>query len=187
MTVTENFLPICLQNAFSILTEAQKTEIGKGYTKNLGYNSIGYPENLSLQLDGGFNTKLFGKDLGVIAVLNYSNNKRRTESTNRFFTINNQLADTNFDYFTEKYSNDIILGGMLNLSLKLNNNNKISLKNIITNNTVNHMSFRTGKDFEFDPINGTNIMAREIGFKETTFYNSTLSGNHKIDVLMVLP
>jgi hypothetical protein len=38
------------------------------------------------------------------------------------------------------------------------------------------MSFRTGKDFEFDPINGTNIMAREIGFKETTFYNSTLTG-----------
>ncbi|NIF04440.1 TonB-dependent receptor [Chryseobacterium sp. Tr-659] len=171
------------KNAFSILNEAQKTEIGKGYTKNLGYNSIGYPENLSLQLDGGFNTKLFGKDLGVIAVLNYSNNKRRTESTNRFFTINNQLADTNFDYFTEKYSNDIILGGMLNLSLKLNNNNKISLKNIITNNTVNHMSFRTGKDFEFDPINGTNIIAREIGFKETTFYNSTLNGTHKIDAL----
>lgn len=171
------------KNGFSILTEGQKTDIGKGYTKNLGYNSIGYPENLSLQLDGGFNTKLFGKDLGVIAVLNYSNNKRRTESTNRFFTINDQLADTNFDYFTEKYSNDIILGGMLNLSLKLNNNNKISLKNIITNNTVNHMSFRTGKDFEFDPINGTNIMAREIGFKETTFYNSTLTGTHKIDAL----
>lgn len=171
------------KNAFSILTEAQKTEIGKGYTKNFGYNSVGYPENISLQLDGGFNTKLFGKDLGVIAVLNYSNNKRRTESTNRFFTINNQLADTNFDYFTEKYSNDVILGGMLNLSLKLNNNNKISLKNIITNNTVNHMSFRTGKDFEFDPINGTNIIAREIGFKQTTFYNSTLTGTHKIEAL----
>lgn len=171
------------KNAFSTFTEAQKTEAGKGYTKNFGYNSIGYPENISLQLDGGFNTKLFGKDLGVIAVLNYSNNKRRTESTNRFFTINNQLADTNFDYFTEKYSNDVILGGMLNFTLKLNNNNKISIKNIITNNSVNHMSFRSGKDFEFDPINGTNILAREIGFKNTTFYNSTLTGTHKIDAL----
>jgi hypothetical protein len=48
--------------------------------QKLGYNSVGYPENISLQLDGGFNTKLFGKDLGVIAVLNYSNNKRRTET-----------------------------------------------------------------------------------------------------------
>ncbi|AYZ34782.1 TonB-dependent receptor [Chryseobacterium indologenes] len=171
------------KNGFSILNEAQKTEIGKGFTKNFGFNSVGYPENVSLQLDGGFNTKVFGKDLGVIAVLNYSNNKRRTESTNRFFTINDQLADTNFDYYTEKYSNDVILGGMLNLSLKLNNNNKISLKNIITNNTVNHMSFRTGKDFEFDPVNGTNIIAREIGFKQTTFYNSTINGTHKIDAL----
>ncbi|ROI06381.1 TonB-dependent receptor [Chryseobacterium sp. G0240] len=171
------------KNGFSILNEAQKTEIGKGYTKNFGFNSVGYPENISLQLDGGFNTKVFGKDLGVIAVLNYSNNKRRTESTNRFFTINDQTADTNFDYFTEKYSNDVILGGMLNLSLKFNSNNKISLKNIITNNTVNHMSFRTGKDFEFDPVNGTNIVAREIGFKQTTFYNSTINGTHKIDAL----
>lgn len=171
------------KNAFGILDEANKTRIGKDYVKGLGYNTLGYPENLSLQLDGGFNTKVFGKDLGVIAVLNYSNNKRRTESRNSFFTINDQLADTNFDYFTEKYSNDVILGGLLNLTLKLNSNNKISLKNIITNNTVNHMSFRTGKDFEFDPINGTNILAREIGFKETTFYNSTLNGTHKIDAL----
>ena len=45
------------------------------------------------------------------------------------------------------------------------------------------MSFRSGKDFEFDPINGTNILAREIGFKNTTFYNSTLTGTHKIDAL----
>ncbi|RTZ49604.1 hypothetical protein EJ377_04100 [Chryseobacterium arthrosphaerae] len=49
------------KNAFSILNEGQKTDIGKGFTKNLGYNSIGYPENLSLQLDGGFNTKLLEK------------------------------------------------------------------------------------------------------------------------------
>ncbi|MDN3691878.1 TonB-dependent receptor [Chryseobacterium tructae] len=48
---------------------------------------------------------------------------------------------------------------------------------------MNHMSFRTGKDFEFDPINGTNIQAREIGFKQTIFYNSTLTGTHKIDAL----
>ncbi len=45
------------------------------------------------------------------------------------------------------------------------------------------MSFRTGKDFEFDPVNGTNIIAREIGFKQTTFYNSTINGTHKIDAL----
>ena len=42
---------------------------------------------------------------------------------------------------------------------------------------------RTGRDFEFDPINGTNIKARELGFKETIFYNSTLNGTHKIDAL----
>jgi hypothetical protein len=45
------------------------------------------------------------------------------------------------------------------------------------------MSFRTGKDFEFDPVNGTNIMAREIGFKETTFYNSTLTELIKLMLL----
>lgn len=171
------------KNAFNALDEAQKTAIGKDYIKNIGFNTIGYPENLSLQLDGGINTKLFGKDLGVIAVLNYANNKRRTVTSNRFFTINDQVADTNFDFLTEKYSNDITLGGLLNLSLKLNSNNKISLKNIITNNTTNHMSFRSGKDFEFDPVNGTNIIAREMGFKETIFYNSTLNGTHKIDAL----
>jgi hypothetical protein len=32
------------------------------------------------------------------------------------------------------------------------------------------------KDFEFDPVNGTNIIAREVGYKQTIFYNSTLTG-----------
>ncbi len=167
------------KNAFSILSDNEKVELGKQYAKNLGYHNIGWPENQSLQIDGGFNSKIFGKELGVIAVLNYSNNKRRTETMNRFFTINGQNADVNFDYFTEKFNNDVILGGMVNLALKLNANNKISLKNIITHNTNNHVSFRSGKDFEFDPINGTNIKARELGFKETVFYNSTLTGAHK--------
>lgn len=168
------------KNAFSVLPEAEKVTFGKGYAKNLSYHTIGWPENESLQLDGGFNTKVFGKNIGIIAVLNYSNNKRRTETKNRFFTISGEQADVNFDYFTDKYSNEVVLGGMLNLALKLNDNHKISLKNIITNNTVNHVSFRTGKDFEFDPVHGTNIDARELGFKETVFYNSTLNGNHKL-------
>ena len=37
------------KNAFSLLDEAQKTNIGKDFAKNLGFNTIGYPENLSLQ------------------------------------------------------------------------------------------------------------------------------------------
>lgn len=171
------------KNAFSVLSKTDKTELGKEYVKNMGYGKIGFPESANLQLDGGFNTKIFGKNLGVIAVLNYANNYKRTVTGNRFFTINGEKADVNFDYETKKYSNEILLGGLLNLALKLNNNHKISLKNIITNNAVNHVSLRRGKDFEFDPINGTNIQARELGFKQTTFYNSTLTGNHKLDNL----
>ena len=153
------------KNAFSLLSDAEKTDFGKQFVKNFGYNDIAYPQNINFQLDGGFNTKLFGKNLGVIAVLNYSNTKKTTNSENRFFTINGEKADVNFDYETAKYNNDVVLGGLLNLSLKLNDNNKISLKNIITNNTNNHVSVRSGKDFEFDPVNGTNIIAREVGFK----------------------
>jgi TonB-dependent receptor len=32
-------------------------------------------------------------------------------------------------------------------------------------------------------VNGTNIMARELSFKQTLFYNSTLTVNHKLDLL----
>lgn len=167
------------KNAFNALSESDKIKFGTGYVKNFGYSTIGWPQNESLQMDGGFKTKLFGKDLGVIAVLNYANNKKRTLTENRFFTINGEVANTNFDYLTQKYSNEVNLGGLLNLALKLNSNNTVSLKNIISHNNVNHVSLRTGKDFEFDPVNGANIDAREFGFKETTFYNSTLNGQHK--------
>lgn len=169
------------KNQFGLLSDLQKTVLGTQYASNFGYKQVDFPESVSLQLDAGGKTKLFGKDLGVIGVFNYANNFRRQTSTNRFFTINGTQADVNFDYDTERYNNDISLGGMLNFSYRLNGNNSISLKNLVTHMSTNHVSLRTGKDFELDPINGTNIKATEIGFKETTFYNSTLSGNHKFD------
>jgi hypothetical protein len=89
MTDTENFLRNACKNSFSILMMQIKQDLGK-ICKKSWVHTHGYPENISLQLDGGFNTKLFGKDLGVIAVLNYSNNKRRIETQQFLYNQRNE-------------------------------------------------------------------------------------------------
>ena len=39
---------------FFCFSDTEKTNFGKQYVKNFGYNNNGYPENVNLQLDGGF-------------------------------------------------------------------------------------------------------------------------------------
>jgi len=176
------------KNKFAALSSEEKTNFGKEYVKNFSLTSINFPQNLSLQANGGFNTKLFGKEFGGIIGLTYSNSFKRTEFDNKNFNINGQLKELLDENHTERYNNDILVGLLANFSIKLNNNNKITLKNLLSSNTSDAVSIRTGKDYfasqEGDGI--TDIKAREFVFNETTFLNSVLSGNHKIDKLGIV-
>lgn len=137
----------------------------------------------SLQMSGGFNTRIFGKEVGAIAAITYNRSIRNIEFENRFFNINDGKSDASFDYFNNKYATDVLAGALANFSLKLNNNNKISLKNLLNVSVIDYTTLRTGKDFERDPINGENIRATETGFKANTFFNTQLKGEHNFPAL----
>jgi hypothetical protein len=57
------------------------------------------------------------------------------------------LPSATFDYENEKYSTDILWGGLANFALKLDNNNKISFKNILNINSTDYSTLRTGIDY----------------------------------------
>lgn len=167
---------------FSALSDAEKIGYAKEFATNWSVQEGSIPANASLQASGGFNTFLFNKKFGGIVALTYSNSAKITPFENRFFNINGTQADINFDYKSKKYSRDVLAGVLANFSIMLNNNNKISLKNMLNSNSSKYVTLRTGIDYEADPVNGENIRARELAFKNNTFFNTILKGEHSINV-----
>lgn len=172
-----------MKSAFNDLDQTQKTALGKEFKNEwaTSKNSSNFlpATNQSLQVGAGFSRKLGSKNkLGAVLGLNYNRSVRRTEFENRIFSISNNIASLNFDYFNNKYSQDVLLGALGNITLQLGNNNKISFKNILNVNTTDYTTLRTGKDFESNSIVGDNIRASELAFKANTFFNTQVSGDH---------
>jgi hypothetical protein len=174
-----------LKSAFNDLNQAQKTEYGKQFnnvwsaTKN---NNNFFPvTNQTIQIGGGFAKRLGEKSkLGAVLGINYNRSIKRTSFENRIYSISDNIGSLNFDYYNNKYSQDVLMGALANITLQLGNNNKISVKNIFNVNTSDYTTLRTGKDFESNSITGDNIRATELAFKANTFFNTQISGDHNL-------
>ncbi|MGB8193036.1 MAG: TonB-dependent receptor [Chitinophagaceae bacterium] len=165
---------------FGSATNAQKVEMGKQIATHWQVNNGSAPINASFQASGGFNSKLFGKDFGAILGLTYNRSHRNLEFDNTFYSFDNSIASLLFDYNSHKYSSDVLAGALANFALKLNANNKITLKNILNVNSSDYTTLRTGLDYEQNSSIGENIRARELAFKSNTFFNTQLNGEHNI-------
>lgn len=175
------------KNQFSTLDNSTKTQLGIPVA-----SGTWAPEKKSgilpalgqiFQLNTGFANKLFNKDFGGVFTVSYNRSVRNLDYQNSFFNIDGTKADPSFDYHNNRYASDVLWGAMANFSLKLNNNNKISLKNIINTNSSDYTTLRTGKDFESNAQTGENVKAYEYAFKNNTFFNTQLNGEHNFPSL----
>lgn len=170
---------------FAELDNGAKTSYGKEFTNTWtaqkNNSDITPVLNQVFLINGGFNKKLGGKNkLAAILAVNYSRSNKRTVFENQVNLFQNNIASLNFDYFNKKYSKDVLAGALANITLQLGSNSKISFKNMLNINTTNYTTQRTGKDFESNSTTGDNIRASEFAFKANTFFNTQLSGEHKI-------
>lgn len=165
---------------FSALSDNDKLALGKTIASdNWGVSKGSAAPNASLQLSGGFNGKLFKKNFGATFAINYNRNIRRNEFKNSFYTVNNSLASPDFIYNTDKYAQDVLWGGLINLTVQLNNNNKISVKNLFNVNATNYTALRTGQEF----LSGAtdNMRSQELAMRTNIFYNTQIAGEHNIN------
>lgn len=168
------------------LSDAEKAQMGKAFS-NI-WTSDKTSSALSLlnkkfELSGGFN-KMFdgGLKLGATFGLTYNQTVRRTPIKNRLYSVDNNIASLNFDYDNQKYSKDVLWGGLANITLQLGNNHKISWKNLFNVNATNYVTERTGLDYA-QSNDGQNIRATELALKSNIFYNTQLSGDHNLPSL----
>lgn len=161
-------------------TEAlqQSSELALQSTSQLP-NTWGYfskehaPMNYSFQISGGLKKKLFNHDLGVLVALSYAADYRFSEVTR---------ADYNFDtsavyrYYDDVYKYNVLLGGLVNFSYKINDNNKITWKNSYSTNTDDITTLRNGSYYERTYY----VKNFAYYYSENHFFNTQLLGSHYI-------
>lgn len=167
------------KSAFDQLNQAQKNEYAKGFRNVWAGTPQSAPLNKQLQLSGGFSGKLFGKKAGGIIALTYNQNNRRLNFENAI--IANDEGTQDLYYKNNKYSQDVLAGVLANFSVQLNSNNRISFRNILNVNSTDYVIDRyDGRDYILGPGSGDKVKAQELGFRQNTFFNTQLLGEHNL-------
>jgi TonB-dependent receptor len=163
---------------FDILSPAEKTAIGKQMRNAWSPAETSVPVNISFQANGGFSTKLFGKNLGGIFGVTYSKSGKYLKLLNRsnVIDINTQAVSVVFDYNDDKYLREVSVGALGSLSLQIDPRNKVSVKAIINVNSPNSVTQRDGADFS----RTEQLKGSEFTFKENTFFTVQATGEHNI-------
>lgn len=161
---------------FDELSPEAKTEIGKKMRNVWTGKQINAPLNLSFQANGGFNKKLFGKQVGGVLSVTYNKTNRYQQLLNRLNSIDGANVSVNYNYDDNKYAEDVNWGALGSLTVQLNPLNKISLKSILNVNSTNYITQRSGiNNDRNDDINGS-----EIKFRQNTFFTAQAIGEHSI-------
>lgn len=126
---------------------------------------------MNFQLSGGIKTKIADHDFGGIFAVTYSNNLK---FTNIFRGEYNTDTSSVFAYHDNQYKNNVLWGVIANASYKLNENNKITLKNTFNLNTDNTTTVRNGSHFERLQL----VKSYSYNFVSNQLINSQLSGEH---------
>jgi hypothetical protein len=160
-----------------------KTVVGKELRNSWAPLKVSAPLNASVQINGGFASKLFGKKIGGSVGVSYSKNYRTQLLLNR---NNNLIIPTdgsanvfgiNSTYDDVKYTQETNLGGLASVSLQLNSLNKLSAKVLVNVNGINSILDRNGADStrpkQFQRGN-------DFTFKQNTFFTTQINAEHGI-------
>ena len=161
---------------FDTSSLASKTELGKKMSNNWAPVMTTAKPNLSFQMNGGFSGTLWGKKIGGIIGVNYSNAYRLQDNANN----QNGITDEKFFPITKlndkKYIEDINMGAIAGLSMFLNPLNKISYKAIVNVKTANAYNARLGTDYSRQDL----VKGNEFVFGQNVFFTNQLNGEHSL-------
>lgn len=125
--------------------------------------------------------RVIERPLGIILALTYNRTNNYNETIRRGYTGNNansnEASQIEYDYQDKIYSEQILAGGLANLSFKLNDNNLFSLKNLYSINSDDRVIARGG---QINPLesNPTILKSNARWFTSNKIYSGQLTGEH---------
>lgn len=156
-------------------TSSQLEEIGKSFNNNWDLKSASLPVNSNFKFNIG-NKFNFGEEsvLGYIASITYSNSNDLKET----YQANYTFEGPRYIYNGLTYNNSVNWGALLNLSLKLSNNDKISLKNVYNNSSDDETIQYEGEYASYLQYRKTTSLR----FISRSLQSSQLTGEHSLDL-----
>ncbi len=145
--------------------------------KNWGLMSRNWAPNSSFQFILGRNYQRKEKDfLGMILSVTYNKNLTSNDGDRTFYATEYDEAPISV-YKEVTYNTQTLLGAIANFSLKFNNNNNISFKNILSINSDDRVITRDGND---DIINDPSRFTKSyaLWFTSNKILSSQLIGEH---------
>lgn len=169
---------------FDLLSPAAKTAIGKELRTNWAPAQQNASPNLSVLANGGFNGKLFGKNIGGSFGIMYNKSNKYLKLLNRANAVDDitRVVTIANNYNDDKYQQEISAGALASVSLQINPLNKISIKSILNINSSNAVTQRQGDDY----TRGDEVRGSEFTFKQNTFFTVQLNGDHSISAPLKL-
>lgn len=165
-------LPNTEQFKESLKDPATRFESSKVFGNDWGLEDKNVsPMNQNYQIAFAKNKKIKKNELGFVGGLNYNYNRRYLAIERQDF---NNDSSRIFSYNDDNYRETILWGAMLNFAYKIGDNNKLTFKNMYSNNSEDVVINRIGENIEADQI----IKATAIQYTTNKILTSQLTGDH---------
>ncbi len=162
----------------------QLDKLTKSFNSNMAPVKKAKPLNQSYSIATGNKVDFLGKELGFLASLSYSNKYslyengevgkyRLSGSTNQTYSLTNdyKLTDT-------KGSSEVLWGGLMTASCKLNNENELGFNFIHTQSGESATRYLTGQFFDGNLPQNAIYQTRVLQYTERSLNSTQLSGKH---------
>lgn len=152
-------------------SKTQQTQASKLFANTWGLNrhTSALP-GFSFQYTMGHRKVIKGKEFGSMFGLSYNNTQRYNQVTRQDYDGDGQI----FSYKDDRYAFNTLAGAIWNLSLKLNSNNKISLKNTVNVTSENTTIERKG----YNKPNDNNNYMTGLFYQQNVLSSHQLIGDH---------
>jgi len=161
-----------------ITTAQQNQLIGSFRNVWSSRNADGAP-NGGMAVSVGGESLVFGRSIGYIGSLSYSNSQEVQKDLTRGLAKNGPDSNTALPFNSYNGSasrNSVLWGGLLNLSTRIGEGTKLSFNNTYTRSADNEASFLTGQNEEFSQFNP--LALTRLDFVERAVRSNQVQGEH---------
>lgn len=158
-------------------TRQEVNQFAKTLTNNWAPITDKAPVNNSFSLSVGDGTTLLGQNFGFITSLSYKNNFNNSDIERNEYEAN---GEKRFGYKGTQSTHSVLWGGLLNLSYKISDLHKFSLKNTYTRTSDDEVAELFGAQYSDA---GSEQIQTALRFVSRSVLSSQIVGEHFVPVL----
>jgi Outer membrane protein beta-barrel family/CarboxypepD_reg-like domain/TonB-dependent Receptor Plug Domain len=168
------------QTLQNIDDKIERAEYAKSLDSDWNLYNKKFSPNINFQYSIGRRIDIGKSVLGILVSLSNSKTNNYNETARKDFTASDIGKPSLLygDLFDKNYSEQFLTGALANFSLKLNENNSISFKNLFSINSEDKVILRTGAVTNASDVNPLKTRSDVRWFTSNKIYSEQITGEH---------